>query len=363
MGKVALVHDFLTTFGGAERVLAELAAMFPGAPIYTLLADANVAAAFKGHAVVTSSLNRHWLRNRPQLLIGKMPQAVEEFSFEEFDTVISSSGAFAHGAITGPDTYHLCYCHSPMRYVWDWHSEYLSERGIMSVPAKAAANQLLSPIRLWDSFAASRPDHYAANSKTVQRRISHYYRQPSTVVYPPVQTGFWVPGEEPQRYAITVSRLSTYKRVDALIRACTIADIPLVVVGEGSERGSLERLAASLGADVRFTGRIEDSELLPLLQRASVFLYAAEEDFGIAPVEALSCGVPVVALGTGGTGETVVNGENGLLFTHPEPDLIANCIRQVLAGTLALNRSQISQTAKQYGAIHFQDAVRALLPG
>ena len=295
--------------------------MYPEAPIYTLLADSQtVAEHFPKADMRTSSLQRSWLRHRQQLLLPRLPQAIEEFNFNEFDVVISSSGAFSHGIITGPATKHICYCHSPMRYAWDWHAEYLLEHGVKSAGALAAASTVMNGIRTWDFVASKRVDVWLANSETVAARIRKFYEQPSEVVYPPVDTTFFAPGTATsarmQPYAITVSRLSRYKRIDLLIEACATEGLALVVVGEGEDADALRRQAK--GLDVQFTGRITDAELRRYVQHADCYLTAVEEDFGIAPVEALSMGVPVVALGLGGVGETVQDGVTGVLFAKPE---------------------------------------------
>ena len=357
MGTVALVHDFLTSYGGAERVLSELVEMFPAAPIYTLLSNSVGTKHFAGHQIISSNLQRSLFNTHPQFLLGQMPQAIESFDFSGYDTVISSSGAFSHGLITGPETFHLCYCHSPMRYAWDWHSEYLDERGVKGALATGIANQFLSNIRLLDLVSSSRPDRYVANSQTVQQRINHYYRQDSTIVYPPVNTSFWKPGTSKGKYAITVCRLSKYKRVDLLIEAAHSLHLPLVVVGEGSEKYSLQKLVTKLSADVTFKGRIDDVELLPLMQGAEVFLFAAEEDFGIAPVEALSCGIPVVALNCGGTAETVQNGKTGSLFDFPEISQISAALQNVLDGNITATPQEISMSVSRFSKEVFRNGI------
>jgi glycosyltransferase involved in cell wall biosynthesis len=330
MGTVALVHDFLIAFGGAEQVLLELHELYPEAPIYTLLAsDTTIEKYFPQAAITTSSLQKSPLRRRQQLLLGRMPRAIEEFSFSGYDTVISSSGAFAHGIITGPATRHICYCHSPMRYAWDWHAEYLEERGFTDGAKFGAISQLLSGVRLWDQVSAKRVDHWLANSRTVQDRIAKFYRQPSEIIYPPVDTDFFRLGGTREKYVVTLCRLSTYKRVDLLIEACAAEKLPLVVIGEGSERIRLQSLARRRNADVRFVGHISNEAVRTYLQKAACFAYAAEEDFGIAAVEALACGTPVVALGVGGLTETVENGRTGIFFTEPTVSAVRNALRKV----------------------------------
>lgn len=357
--RVAIVHDFMRVFGGAERVLKELHDIYPQAPIYTLLADPSmVAEHFPGAEIYTSSLQKSWLRHRQQFLLPFLPAAIEEFDFNAYDTVISSSGAYAHGVITGPDTQHICYCHSPMRYAWDWHAEYLSEHGVKSVSALAAASTIMNRVRTWDYVASKRVDVWLANSGTVSKRIAKFYGQPSQIIYPPVDTQFFSPGDDisplPKPYVITVSRLSRYKRIDLLIEACHSVKLPLVIVGGGEDAAALKRAAS--GKDVTFTGRIDDTALRRYLQHARAYVTAVEEDFGIAPVEALSLGVPVVALGVGGVTETVVDGVNGRLFALPSVDSLTEALLRL--DSLSTIPADIRRSAGQYSRQAFQTAIR-----
>jgi glycosyltransferase involved in cell wall biosynthesis len=364
--KIALVHDFLFTYAGAERVLSALHALYPDAPIYTTFAYPRIIRQYFPHADIrTSYLQKSPLRRWPSALIAAYPRAVESFDLSGYDLVISSSGAFSHGVITGPETVHVSYCHSPMRYAWDWHAEYLAERGIRRWPALLLANQLMSRLRTWDAVAALRVDHWLANSQTVAARIHRYYRQPSTVIYPPVPVETiraWqremgersAPADPP--YAVTVSRLTPNKRIDVLIEAAGRLQVPLTVIGSGQDYGRLADVAGRLKAQVRFTGRVSDREKYRLVQDATCFLFAAEEDFGIAPVEALALGTPVVALRRGGATEYLEAGKNGYFFSEPQAEAVAESLTQALRHSW--DRAEIAGTADRFSTRHFTEAIR-----
>jgi glycosyltransferase involved in cell wall biosynthesis len=359
MGQVALVHDFLYTFGGAEQVLLELHTLFPNAPIYTAFYDpAIVAKHFPNATIRTSSLQRSPLKRKPQLLAFKMPRAVEEWDFSSYDTVISSSGAFSHGIITGPDTFHLCYSHSPMRYAWDWHAENLSERGLTG-PLKVLVQRKISGLRLWDQVAAKRVDAWIANSVTVQARIAKYYRADSTVVYPPVSLD--TISTDRGNFFLTVGRLTANKHVELMIRASHDQNVPLLVVGTGPEYASLKELSDRLGSPVTFAGRVSDEEKRRLLASASAFLFAAEDDFGIAPVEALAAGTPVIALGRGGVTETVRDGQNGLLFPDQSAASLEMAIARFKNGEISLSAAEIMSTAQAFGPEAFREGIQKAL--
>ena len=351
--RIALVHDFLYVYGGAERVLSTLHAMYPTAPIYTTFAEpAIVARHFPQADIRTSSLQKSLLRRISQrLVLGLLPRAVEEFDLAGYDLVISSSGAFSHGVITGPETFHLCYCHSPMRYAWDQHAEYLRQNGFNGPLRQWAALSLVSPVRLWDAVSAQRVDQWVANSKTVQARIAKFYGKKSLVVPPPVDTEYFdyakISGAPTGKaYAVTASRLSTYKRIDLMIAACARLDLPLRIIGEGEDRDRLEKL--NLGRAM-FRGSLSEEKKRSELAGASCFLFAAEDDFGIAPVEALALGVPVIAFGQGGATEYVQSGKNGRIFHEQTSESLAAELEILINEGVSMNREQIRATALPYG--------------
>lgn len=360
--KIALVHDFIADIGGAERVLVQLHSLFPEAPIYTAFADPTIVQHILPVADIrTSSLQNSILRKRNQYVVLRMPRAVEEYNLNEYDVVLSSSGAYSHGVITGPDTFHLCYCHSPMRYAWDWHSENLTERGLGNEGVRFIAEGLISKLRLWDSVSAQRVDQWIANSNTVAQRIKTYYRQPSEIIYPPVNTDFYAPElAQPyttsRPYAISVSRLSKNKRIDLCISACTKAGIDLIIAGDGPDRSRLEYQAVG-NNNITFVGKVSDNEARNLVAGAKCFVFASEDDFGIAPVEALSLGIPVIALGKGGATETVHDGHNGLQFAEPTVESMSTALTQYMSSGVSLNTEEIRATAQPFSSHTFQQKI------
>ena len=310
--RVALVHDWLNQMGGAENVLEVLVEMFPDAPIYTSIYDPKrVSPKYREWDIRVSWMNKlPGVGAHHQAYLPFYPLAFESFDLSEYDLVISNKSGFAHSVITPPDTVHISYCLTPTRFLWQYHT-YRQREGIGRLK-----NALLQPVltwqRLFDRLAADRVDYFIAISREVQKRIRKYYRRESVVIHPPVDTRRFRPGNDPpEDYFLVVSRLIPYKRVDLAVEACTRLGLPLVVVGDGRDRPSLERTA---GPTVRFLGRVSDEEIVRLMQRARAFLFPGLEDFGIAPVEAMACGRPVIAYAGGGALDTVVPGVTGEFF-------------------------------------------------
>lgn len=353
--RLALVHDFLFTFGGAERVLLELHQLFPEAPIYTLFYHEPVIKKYFSTAEIrTSYLNRSLLKRWPRLLLSKMPQAIESFDFNGFDLVISSSGAFSHGVVTGPDTTHICYCHSPMRYAWDWHAEYLKELKL-GLLGTFLAEGVLKNLRIWDYFASKRVDVWLANSQTVADRINKFYHQQSTIVFPPIRLSPSPKTESDNfTYAVSASRLSKNKKIEQIITACTLTDTPLMIIGTGREESSLKKLAAKLKSKVEFLGSVDDKTKYEIFAKASCFLFAALDDFGIAPVEALSAGIPVIAYGRGGASETVHPGQNGLLYEKQTTESLAEKLSEFKNSGVALSPAEIRASSECYSPENFR---------
>jgi glycosyltransferase involved in cell wall biosynthesis len=361
--KIALAHDFLTVYGGAERVLKAFHELYPEAPIYTAVADPElVQKHFPQADVRTSWLQHSWRKKVNVVFLLTMPRAMESFDFSGYDVVLSSSGAFAHGIITGPDTYHLCYCHSPMRYAWDWHAEFLEEKGMSKGWLRPlATNQAMSGLRLWDAVSANRVDRWIANSQTVQARIKQFYRQDSQLINPPVETDYFDPAklEEPTSrgdHMFSISRISTAKRIDHMIAACKKAGVPLRIAGAGDDAW-FKAYAAKLQADVVFLGPISEEEKRHELASAKAFLFPAEDDFGIAPVEAMAMGTPVIAFGKGGATETVVEGETGHFYYEATADGLAKGIEEFLK-LPPLDEAIIRARAEQFSRHTFDQKIR-----
>ena len=321
--KVALVHDHLAQDGGAEKVLRALADLYPEAPIYTLLYDKkNVDKYFRGRQIDTSIIQKlpggikHY-----QWYMPFMPMAVEFFDLRSYDLVISDASAFAKGVITSPDTLHICYCHTPTRYVWDYTHQYINELDYNKY-LKKVISLVLNYIRLWDKAAADRVDLFIANSATVKRRIAKYYKRSADVIYPPVETGQFRPAAQAGDYYLIGGRLAPYKRVDIAIEACMMLGARLKIFGDGVDLKRLKRIAGG-SALIEFLGRVDDAAKTELYRHCRAFLNPQEEDFGITPLEAMAAGRPVIAYRGGGALETVLEGQTGVFFdTQDEQGLI-----------------------------------------
>lgn len=317
--KVALIHDHLAQDGGAEKVLQVLTEIFPQAIIYTLLYEKkNVEANFKNHKIETSIIQKmpfgvkHY-----KWYLRLMPLAVEFFDLREFDLVISDTSSFAKGVITSPETPHICYCHTPTRYLWSDTHQYINELRYNKW-FKKIISLSLSRLRLWDLSAASRVDHFIANSETVKKRISKYYKRGSKLIYPPVETDKFYISESSDReeYFLAGCRLAPYKRVDLVIETfLELKDKKLKIFGDGVDLKRLKKIAN--GADnIEFIGRVNQEELAKLYSNSLAYINPQEEDFGITAVEAMASGRPVIAFKKGGALETVIDGQTGLFFNE-----------------------------------------------
>ena len=300
--RVALVHHWFTSVSGGERVVDALCRLFPDADIYTLFCGpGGLPANARKHKVTASILNRiPGGRRFHRHLLPLYPLAVESLDLTGYDLVVSSDSGPVKGIITDPKSIHVCYCHSPMRYLWDAHFSY---SGTMSALPRWAFRLSSHYVRNWDYAAAQRVDYFVANSDYVASRIRKYYRRDSTVIPPPVETHHGFLSASPGDYYLSVGRLVPYKRTDLLISACKELDRKLVIVGTGPELRTLRRKA---GPNIDFLGAVDDSQLWQIYSRCKALLFAADEDFGIVPVEAQACGRPVIAYGKGGALETVI---------------------------------------------------------
>ncbi|TMD79125.1 MAG: glycosyltransferase family 4 protein [Chloroflexi bacterium] len=313
--KVALVHDYLNQMGGAERVVLALHEIFPDAPIYTSIYDPQrVDPAFQKMDIRTSFMQRLPMvtkHHQPYLPI--YPFAMESLDLRGFDMVLSSSSAFGKGVITRPETLHICYCHTPMRWCWNY-DEYV-EREHLGKMARRVLPFLITALRSWDQTSAMRVDHFIANSPVVAERIQKYYRRDAVVIPPPVEAGRFTfdPAIQVEDYFLIVSRLIPYKRIDLAIEACNELQLPLVIIGGGRDQERLKKMA---GPTIRLVGRLSDEEVLHYYAHCRAFLFPGEEDFGITPLEAQASGRPVIAYGAGGALASVVDGTTGVFFQN-----------------------------------------------
>jgi glycosyltransferase involved in cell wall biosynthesis len=353
--RVALVHDWLTTMRGGERVLSEIAALFPEAPIFTLLhRRGTLEGELARHTVHTSFLQklscggRFW---RP--LLPLMPNAVAQFNLAGFDLIISSSHCVAKGVIPPPGAVHVCYCHTPMRYLWDQREEYISRVNALSRPLVRSQSEQL---RIWDVVSAARVDHFVANSHLVAKRIERYWRRHAEVVPPPVDTEFFTPGGRRSGHVLMVAALVPYKRVDVGIAVAEALGVPLHVVGGGPMRRRLQRQASGR---VVFRERLSGEQLREEYRGAAFLLVPNVEDFGIVSVEALACGTPVVGLAGSGSADIVVSGVHGELTEGPAVgDLVGAC-RRVMERTFDVGT--LRRRAENFSRARFQRRFAHLL--
>jgi glycosyltransferase involved in cell wall biosynthesis len=322
---VALVHDWLNQYGGAERVLEVMHALFPAAPIYTsLYAPAALPAAYRAWDIRTSFMQRLPLAKRyHQPFMPLYPLAFEQFDLSDYDLVLSNKSGFCHGVITRPQTTHVCYCLTTTRFLWQFHDYARRERigrlGRLLLPL------FLAQARVWDRAAADRVDDFVAISRVVAARVAKIYRRPATVIHPPIDARSFRPADERGDYYLVVSRLIPYKRIDLAVRACTALGRPLKVVGTGRDAA---RLAALAGPTVAFLGRVSEDALRRLYAGCRALLFPGEEDFGLAPLEAQACGRPVIALAAGGALDTVRDGVTGVLFKEPTVAALTDAIER-----------------------------------
>jgi hypothetical protein len=330
--KVAIVHEWLVMRAGSERVVEEILALFPDADLFTLICalPPGQDGMLRGRKVTTSFLqNLPGAKTRHRMFMPLMPLAVEQFDLSGYDLVISSSHAVAKGVITGPNQIHISYIHSPMRYAWDLQHTYLAESGLTRGVKSWMARALLHYLRIWDMRTAAGPERMIANSGYIQKRIAKVYRRDSTVIFPPVDIEGLPFSARKEDYYLAASRMAPYKRMALIVAAfARMPDKKLVVVGDGPEMPLIRRIATP---NVEILGYLEDDALRARMMRAKAYVFAAEEDFGIMPVEVQACGTPVIAFGRGGALETVRGPDKdrptGLFFDRQTEEAIITAVR------------------------------------
>ncbi len=349
--RVAYVHDWLITRSGAERVLEEMLKEVEGSKIFTLFYKSDQ---FRSSPISKVPVEESFLAKLPgaydyyRSLLPLMPIAVESFDLSEYDLIISSSHAVAKGVLPHPGQAHISYVHTPMRYAWDLTHQYL--RGVGRLK-RAVARVVLNYVRLWDYASAQRVDVFVANSKTVAARIKRYYGREARVIYPPVDVHRFRPAGTVEDYFVVVSRLVPYKKVDVIVEAFNSLGLRLLVVGDGPDMGKIKRIARR---NVEVLGRVGDGELIEILSKARAFVFAAYEDFGISPVEAMASGVPVIAYGRGGVTESVEEGKSGLFFMEQTPEAVSEAVRRFIRLEDRFVREEIRKRALRFAPERFR---------
>ncbi|MBI4598643.1 glycosyltransferase [Candidatus Uhrbacteria bacterium] len=354
--KVALVHDHLVQDGGAEKVLRVLQDIWPQAPTFTLFYDRRAMPGFEGRDIRTSFLQRMpGILKKYQWYISLMPAATESYDLREFDVVISNASAFSKGVLTRPDALHVCYCHTPTRYLWSDTHSYVQE---LRVPrfVKAALPTVLSRLRLWDRAAAERVDHFIANSETVRRRIRKYYHRDSEVIHPPVDVDDFFVSPKPPSYFLIGGRLVAYKRFDIVVEAFNRTGLPLKIFGTGPIQDELRR---QVKPNIQFLGRVADKDMPDLFAHCQAFLYPQEEDFGLTAVEAMAAGRPVIAYRRGGATETVVEGVTGTFIEDQTWEEVAHATLHF--DSARYDSARIRAHAEKFGTHVFQERLRRLV--
>jgi glycosyltransferase involved in cell wall biosynthesis len=363
--RIAVVHDWLLDFAGSERVLAEILRCFPQADLFALvdhMRDGDRALLGGKRATTTFLQSMPGLMSRLRYYLPLMPFAIEQLDVTGYDLVISSSHAVAKGVIVSPDALHVSYVHSPMRYAWDLQFTYLRQERLRGLRG-FVLRWLLHRLRLWDHRSAAGVDRFVANSRFVARRILKAYRREADVIYPPVDTDFFCPGGAREDCYVAVSRLIGYKRVDLLVDAfAQLPDLRLVVVGDGPQ---IARLKAAAPSNVAFTGFLPAAEVRDRIRRARAFLFAAVEDFGMAPVEAMACGTPVIALRRGGAAESVAGLESaeptGVFFEEQSVAAVVNAVKTFEQHRQRISAAACRARAERYSARRFRTEFMGLV--
>jgi glycosyltransferase involved in cell wall biosynthesis len=355
--RVALVHYWLVGMRGGERVLERLIRLFPDADIFThVYVPEKMSSAIRARPVKTSFIQKlPGAQKHYQKYLPLMPYALEQLDLRGYDLVISSESGPAKGVIAMPDAQHLCYCHSPMRYVWDHYHDYRAEAGL----AARMVMPLVSPgLRQWDVTSAARVDTIVANSHFISRRIRRAWRRESTVVHPPVEVDLFRPSDEIDPAYLWVGQMTAYKRADIVVDAFNRLGLPLLMVGDGEQAARLRRRA---GPNITIRDRLNFDELRRAYARCRALVFAAEEDFGIVPVEAMAAGRPVIAYGRAGVLDSVIPEETGIFFDEQTPDSLIAAVERFEGWLPHFDPARSVARAAAFAPEHFDAGIRAAL--
>ncbi len=353
--KIALVHDSLTQLGGAERIVDSFHDVYPNAPLFVLVFDRKLKDYFSDVEVISSPLQYAYsVFPKLQYYLPFIPLALKFFNFKDFDVILSSSSAWAKGIRVPKNSTHINYCHTPARFLWLEEKSYVGdELPLWLQPGKYLLRGILAAFRKWDYRAAQRVDFFIANSETTRKRIERYYHRTSVVIPPYVDTGVFYPTIEKEDYFLIAGRLQHHKRVDIVIQAFNKMKLPLKIAGSGR---ALEKLKKIAGPTIQFVGRVGDDELRDLYSGAQAFLFPQEEDFGIMPLEAMACGAPVIAYGSGGALETVVADTTGVFFAEQTAESVIQAVQRFLGMHFAME--DLFERAQEFSKGKFERSIR-----
>ena len=362
--KVALVHDWLVVNGGAEKVLKELIALYPQANVYTLVDFLpKEDRTWLGNTKVTTSFIQRlpFAHKRYRNYFPLFPIAIEQFDLSSYDLVISSSYSAAKGVITGPEQLHVSYCHSPARYAWDMQEQYLRESGMSSGVKSVIARYFLHKFRIWDVRTANGVDKFVANSSFIKKRINKCYRREADVIYPPVDIKKFRLEKNKDDFYLAASRLVPYKRLDLIAEAFVkMPSKKLKIIGDGPQMQKIKEIVGN-AENIELLGYKSDEVMLRNMQKAKAFIFAAEEDFGIIPVEAQACGTPVIAFGKGGCLETVANNISGIHFDEQTASCIIEAVIQIESQVGQFSAEEVRLNAEKFSCAAFKMNVKGLI--
>ena len=353
--KVAVVHDWLVVYAGAEKALEQILQLYPEADLYSMI---DYLPKHQRGFILDKKVSTSFIQSLPfsrkkyRAYLPLMPLAVEQFDLSDYDLVISSSYAVAKGVLTHSRQVHVCYCYSPMRYAWDLYHHYLTETGLDRGTKGFMAKVILHYMRMWDLSSSNRVDHFIAISHYIAKRIKKIYGRESTVVYPPVDTDFFIPGGSKEDYFLTASRFVPYKKIDLIVESFSrMPDRKLVVIGDGPD---FRKISSQASKNIEFLGHQPAAMLKECLQKARAFVYAADEDFGIVTVEAQACGTPAIAFGRGGSLETIVEGQTGLFFREQTVESLRKALHDFEQIENRLDASAVRKNAERFSAARFR---------
>lgn len=359
--KIALVHDWLITLAGAEKVLEKIYELYPS-PIYTLVKNEKnlKGSIFENAKIITSFIQKlPKAKTKYKNYLPLFPLAIEQFDLSEYDVIISSSHAVAKGVLTNSNQLHISYVHTPIRYVWDLYHDYLKESSLNKGLKGLIAKFILHYIRIWDASTANRVDYYIANSKYIARRIKKIYRKDAVVIYPPVDVEKFEVWVKKENFYLTASRMVPYKKINLIVKAFSqIPDKKLVVIGDGPD---FKKVKSKASKNVELLGYQPFEVLKDYMQRAKAFVFAAEEDFGIIPVEAQACGTPVIAYGKGGVLETIIENKTGIFFKEQTVESLIQAIKDFERKENIFDPYEIRKNAERFRKERFKEEFKSFV--